>query len=1001
MHLTPGTRLGRYEIRSPLGAGGMAEVYVAEDMELGRKVALKLLPPDSTADEHARKRLLREARAIAALTHPHICAIYDVGESDGQRFIAMQLVDGEPLDVRLRRARLAQPESVSIGCDIVDALAEAHDRGIIHRDIKPSNIVITPRGHAVVLDFGLARLIEEDAGVVADAVTQSVLSAPGVMLGTVPYMSPEQVRGDAVDGRSDLFSVGVLLYQMAAGQRPFDDKTSAATAAAILTREPAPLADAAPSIAPELARIVTKALRKSPEERYQTAKDLFVDLRALRESSGSGATQAIPVRAVAGSRRRLRAPVVAAIAIVAGLGAGGWYAWRQSRIRMAEEQIAQAEALTKERRYFEAFDLAIAAERVLPRDPALARLMPTLAMTLSVKTDPPGARVYARRYSTGERFPERVLLGTTPLVDTRLGRGEYVLQIEKEGFATLERTIYGSFAWTGSFQIAPPPAVLDYRLAPAQEVPAGMVPVSGTEYRLASWERPTDRLVHLDDFYIDKYEVSNRDFREFITSGGYHKREYWTVPFVKDGRPITWDDAMKMLVDQTGLSGPRSWSGQNVPDGRADHPVTDITWYEAAAYAAFRGKQLPTIFQWERAARYGPAAAAVNFMPWGAFQPGATLAHRANFDNRGTMPVTSHPFGMSPFGAFNMAGNVLEWTANDTSEGIIATGGAWGDPTYVFGQFSRFPAFYSSAKLGFRCALTRPGARGSQGAERIEITEDIPVYTANSPAEFAKRRAVYDYPPAPLDAVVEDRQETADWTRERITFASSRGERAIAYLYLPKHSTGPLQVINFVPASDVDRGFRSLPASMEDRLAAFIKGGRAAFGVVLTGYQERLRPGGAPRPDLKTVEYLEELVARITDLRRGIDYLVTRPDIDPSKIAFFGPSAGAQLGIVLAAVETRYRAVAFVGAGLPASARDIIDRANPIVFAAHIKPPKLMVHGKYDEDTPLQSAGMPLFNLMPQPKRLELYEGGHVPPDGVAVSRIGPFLDSVLGPVKR
>jgi formylglycine-generating enzyme required for sulfatase activity len=553
----------------------------------------------------------------------------------------------------------------------------------------------------------------------------------------------------------------------------------------------------------------------------------------------------------------------------------------------------------------------------------------------------------------------------------------------------------------GNFQVAPPPAVIDHRLLPARELPAGMVPVAGTEYRLASWERPTDRLVHLDEFYIDKYEVSNREFREFITAGGYLKREYWTVPFIRDGRALAWEEAMKFLVDQSGLPGPRSWSGQNPPEGRADHPVTDVTWYEAAAYAAFRGKTLPTIYQWERAARFGPVAAPVNFMPWGAFQPGATLTHRANFDNRGTMPVTSHPFGMSPFGAFNMAGNVLEWTANDTSEGMVATGGAWGDPTYVFAQFSRFPAFFSSAKLGFRCALVRPGARGSQGAERIQITEDIPVYTASSADAFAKWRAVYDYPPAPLEAVVEDVQETADWRRERITFASRRGDRAIAYLYLPRHFVGPLQVINFVPASDVDRGFRPLPASMEDRLAAFIKSGRAAFGVVLTGYQERLRPGGAPRPERSTVEYLEELVARITDIRRGLDYLVTRTDVDPSKIAFFGPSAGAQLGIVLAAVETRYRAVAFVGAGLPASARDIIDRANPINFAAHIRPPKLILHGKYDEDTPLRSAGMPLFNLLPPPKRLELFEGGHTPPDGHAFSVISPFLDEVMGKVRR
>jgi formylglycine-generating enzyme required for sulfatase activity len=795
--------------------------------------------------------------------------------------------------------------------------------------------------------------------------------------------------------------VGVVLYEMLTGRRPFDERTSAATAAAILTREPTALSEAAPLIAPELARVVAKALRKDPAQRYQTSKDLFVDLRALREVPGSGVSPSVPEPATAAPRRPMRA--VPAVLIVGALAAGAWYAWHQSRIRTATQQVLQAEALTNERQYFEAFDLALAAERVLPRDPALARLMPILAMTVTVTTTPDDARVYAQRFAPDPegRFPDRILLGRTPLRDVRIARGEYVIQVEKEGFARFERTVSGSFSFVGNFRVAQPPLVIDHRLVPAEDVPAGMVPVSGTEYRLASWERPTDRQVHLDDFFIDRYEVSNREFRAFITAGGYVKREYWKVPFIKDGRTLSWDEAMKLLVDQSGLPGPRSWSGQNIPEGRAEHPVADVTWYEAAAYAAFRGKALPTIFQWERAARFGPVAAPVNFMPWGAFQPGAALDHRANFDNQGTRPVTSYPFGISPFGAYNMAGNVREWTGNETSEGLIATGGAWGDPTYVFAQFSRVPAFFSSPKLGFRCALTTSGARGSQGAEHIEINHEIPVYSASTAAEFEKWRAVYEYPVTPLDARVEDVQDTPDWRRERITFTGARGERGIAYLYLPRHFTPPLQVINFVPAADVDRGFRPLAASMEDRLAAFIKTGRAAFGVVLTGYQERLRPGGGDRPDIRTVEYLEEMVSRITDLRRGLDYLATRADVDASKIAFFGPSAGGQLGLVLAAVETRYRAVALVGSGLPASSRTIIDRANPINFAPHIKPPKLMVHGKYDEDTPLRTAGMPLYDVLPQPKRIVLYEGGHVPPDGLAFSVISPFLDEILGAVKR
>ena len=214
-----------------------------------------------------------------------------------------------------------------------------------------------------------------------------------------------------------------------------------------------------------------------------------------------------------------------------------------------------------------------------------------------------------------------------------------------------------------------------------------MVAVSGGMYRLVGWSRPTDERFRLDDFYIDKYEVSNDDYRAFITAGGYLKKDFWHHPFVKNGREISWDEAMKMFVDRSGLPGPRSWIDQRGPEGKGAHPVTDVSWYEAAAYAAFRGKVLPTAFQWEKAARDGAQLGPVNFMPWGAFYPGDTLAHHANFEAAGTVPVTAHEFGMSPFGAYNMAGNAAEWTGSDTSVGRIATGGAWGEPTYVFAQY--------------------------------------------------------------------------------------------------------------------------------------------------------------------------------------------------------------------------------------------------------------------------------------------------------------------------
>lgn len=283
MTLFVGTTLGRYEIRSQLGAGGMGEVYLAEDTQLGRRVAIKLLPPETISDDHARKRLVREARAAATLDHPNICSVYEVGEADGRSFIAMQYIEGETLDVRIKRKPLELKESFHIASQVADALAEAHTHGIIHRDIKPSNIMITARGQAKVMDFGLAKVIQEAQAVHSEAETEALLSTPGAILGTVPYMSPEQVRGEALDGRSDIFSFGVVLYEILSGRQPFASESAAATASAILTCEPPRLARFMREAPAELERIVMKALAKHRDERYQTAKDLLIDLKRLKQ----------------------------------------------------------------------------------------------------------------------------------------------------------------------------------------------------------------------------------------------------------------------------------------------------------------------------------------------------------------------------------------------------------------------------------------------------------------------------------------------------------------------------------------------------------------------------------------------------------------------------------------------------------------------------------------------------------------------------------------------
>ena len=272
--------ISHYRILSKLGAGGMGEVYLAEDTQLGRRVAIKFLSPELVADERANKRLVKEARAAATLDHPNICSIYEVGEADGRSFIAMQYLEGETLDARIKSKPLELKESLTIAVQIADALSEAHSQSIVHRDIKPSNIMITSRGQAKVMDFGLARVIAGAAE--SEAETQSLLTAPGTILGTMPYMSPEQVRGEVLDGRSDSFSFGVVLYEMLSGRQPFASASAAATIAAILNEEPSTLVRYAPDLPEELQRIARKCLEKDRERRYQTIRDVALDLDNCR-----------------------------------------------------------------------------------------------------------------------------------------------------------------------------------------------------------------------------------------------------------------------------------------------------------------------------------------------------------------------------------------------------------------------------------------------------------------------------------------------------------------------------------------------------------------------------------------------------------------------------------------------------------------------------------------------------------------------------------------------
>ncbi|TMA28552.1 MAG: hypothetical protein E6J78_05390 [Deltaproteobacteria bacterium] len=948
---------GRYVCQRELGRGGMGRVFVAHDLKIDRQVAVKILSPGPHGDDDLRRFEL-EVRAAGSLNHPGVLTVFDVGSHEGGPYMVTELLDGQTLRRTLAAGPLRPHAAMDCAAQLAHGLAAAHEKGIVHRDLKPENIFVTVDGRIKILDFGIAKLLAHGSG-----------TAAGMVLGTAGYMSPEQIRGDTVDQRSDVFSFGAILYEMLCGRLAFPAATLTESSAAILAADPRPLPAGTP---PALKQIVRRCLQKRAEDRYPSARELAADLDR------------------AGTKHLTRKRwLVAGSIVLLACGAAVALVRREARMRWARRQaIPQIAELVEKNRYPDAFALAEKVEQMMPGDPMLDKLWPEMSRQMRVETDPPGAEISLKEYNAPEGAWRS--LGRSPTERVRLPLAFYRFKIVKDGFAPVEAASSGlgqyALAWT-STPIGTGDASVRRTLDEAASIPADMVRVPGGKIELQIVGLEGAPQLEIDDFYIDRYEVTNARYKRFVDDGGYAKEEYWKEPFLKDGRAISFKEAVAGFRDRTDRPGPSTWELGDFPDGQEDLPVTGVSWYEAAAFAAFSGRSLPTVYHWSHAA----GTWASNYIVPASNFSGAALA--AGRSSR----------GVGPYGTYDMAGNAKEWCWNAMGTRRLILGGAFSEPSYMFNDPDAQSPFDRRPTYGFRLAKYRGAIPRTALDALVEAKRDYAKETPVSDSVFQAFKSLYRYDKAPLDARVEAVDDSSErWRKEKVSYAAAYGgERVPAYLFTPRRAAPPFQILLIFPGSGALqlRSSETLPST---RLIDFVlKSGRA---VIYPVYKSTFERSDALRSDLAdgTVFYRDHVVDWAKDVGRTIDYIESRKDLDGQKIAFYGFSWGAALGPLIAAVEERIKIAILVAGGL--NPQRPLPEADPFNFGPRARQPMLLINGRYDYFFPIESSQMPFFRMLGAPaadKRQLIFETGHAPPNELLMKEILDWLDRYFGRVER
>lgn len=965
---------GRYRLERELDRGGMAIVYLAEDTRHSRRVAVKVLQP-IVAQTLGAERFLREVDVVARLQHPNILTLIDSGQADGLPFYVMPFVAGESLRRRLEHGPLAVSEAVAIALEMADALSYAHSEGVIHRDVKPGNVLLS-EGHAIVADFGIAGAVEYAA--------TARLTRTGTSMGSPAYMSPEQASGDPdIDHRSDVYSLGAVLFEMLSGTAPFEGGNLQALMSKKLMGEVPSLRLARPEVPRALETVVAKAMALRPVDRFQSVDELAGALRS-----------AVGMTPVSPDQRRRRRVLTAAAASV-GVGTLVLLGWSLQRSRAegrlavwAAEQRAEIERMSDTGQWLDAFDLAHELEAAVPGDSTLARLRPRFSFVAPIRSEPSGAAVF--RHRVGDDPEAWELLGTTPLDSVWFAENQsYRVRLKLDGHVPVE---LGQIVFRTEEWMAYPP-VDPVQLDRVGGMPGGMVRVPGFP-RVINGET-----IQLGEYLIDRFEVTNAEYKGFVDAGGYRDASYWTEEFeVGGGAPLNFEDAMSRFKDQTGRPGPATWSLGTFPEGQGDYPVGGLSWYEAAAYAQFVGKELPSTIHWRRATRYWREVA-------------GDLVPRSNLGGDGPRPVGENE-AAGEFGLYDQVGNVREWCWNRVGTGRAARGGAWDDPPFMTMHILPKDPWDRHPTHGVRLVKTYESEEVMQAVRApVERTvrRDYRTESPVSDTEFAVLRRFYSYDDLPLNPSIEAVDTFPGWVRETVRFDLPYGDRGGAYLYLPHDAARPLQTILYWGGSGV-LATNHIDDAWMPAFDFLMKAGRAvaqpmwdgAFqrddSVYSTRHSTILGPTGEGLRGQST-RYRDYQVHWFLDLARTVDYMETRSDLDPNSVGYLGFSWGGQAAPIVLALEPRIQAAVLNVGGLWGVIRPLPE-ADPLNFASRARTPVLMLNGEFDNVFPLETEQVPLYRLWGTPeehKRHIVVPSGHVIPKDLFFRETLDWFDRYLG----